>query len=142
MAENEKQTPEQIEKFHTDRAAFLRTLAALATFYENHPDLPAPHDGGECVLELNFHALYYAAYGLKLADVVRAAGGGEKHTFGDTLWLTRDMAGARFNIFAGSREKICRRVVKGTRHVEATPAHEEEIVEWECEPILAEKSNG
>lgn len=35
------------------------------------------------------------------------------------------------------REAVCKKKVTGTRHVEehVTPAHDEEIVEWECEPV-------
>jgi hypothetical protein len=35
-----------------------------------------------------------------------------------------------------SREKVCERVVVGTREVPAEPARVEEIVEWRCEPSI------
>ena len=36
-----------------------------------------------------------------------------------------------------NRESVCRKVVTGTKHVEEKiiPAHDEEVVEWECEKI-------
>lgn len=57
-----------------------------------------------------------------------------RHKFSDTVWLDLDI----------SREKVCKKVVTGTRVVPAKPATPEMTVEdykWVCdEPILATSS--
>lgn len=39
--------------------------------------------------------------------------------------------------YSADRETVCTKKVVGTKHVEAQviPAHDEEIIEWDCEPI-------
>ena len=58
------------------------------------------------------------------------------------LTISRDFGGVRLEAFL-LRAEVCERVVTGTREVPAqvTPAHTEEVVEWQCSPLLADRSD-
>lgn len=77
-----------------------------------------------------------------LAALARASRKITKHVSSDgsTFWLERGFGlDVRLNAFARSRAEVCRRVVVGTEDVpeRVTPAHTRELVEWECDPLLA-----
>lgn len=74
-----------------------------------------------------------------LATLARHFGKARKEANGDSFWLSVDFGLVRIACFARDRDEVCRRVVKGTRRVptRVIPAHDEEIVEWECDPLLA-----
>lgn len=82
-----------------------------------------------------------------IADLARRLGKSEKQYADSFFWLRHDFApGVRFEVTA-MREVVCERVVTGTRieparpeiTLPATEEKEVEIVEWRCEPILAEE---
>lgn len=80
----------------------------------------------------------------QIAAFARAFGSCEKE-YGDAFFKVSRKIGEIKVYAATSREKVCRKVVKGTRVVprqvieaKIIEEHEEEIVEWECEPLLAE----
>jgi hypothetical protein len=113
-----------------ERAAYVQGLRELADFVEAHPDLPVPFSGS--------HNVFLA----DKADVValaRAAGGRwEKGADPNYFYLKVRFAGGHTYDLNVDRERICRKVVTGTRTVPATPAHDVEEFHWICdEPLLA-----
>ena len=129
-----------MSKTSTELVTYLR---AVADFYEEHPKAPLPLwltglDLGVYLTEDN-------------AKQVLASIGSFTKTFeGERFVATKEMGGGILEFRVG-RESVCTKRVVGTKTVPAsfepkrvTPAkfieaHEEEIVEWDCEPILAEK---
>ena len=109
-------------------AAELRKLADL---YEANPELPQAYGlGGGGHIHLFCHSAE------QFASVVRAVGPGKRHS--DDSWLDFDPANYALLRISASKANLCRRVVKGIRHVvetvkpeEVIPAHDEEIVAWE-----------
>lgn len=107
-------------------------LRLIADFFEKRPDLPTPRISA-----------FLTAYCDRetFLDVARTVGKATK---------TFDKSFANLNVkitddvtvqFYTYRTEVCERRVVGTREVEAqyAPAYVEEIVEWDCHPILAEK---
>lgn len=128
-------------------------LRAAADFIDAHPDLPKPYitafTSKEHV-ELNYY-LHINGFG-DLAEqkatavaIVRAVGGTwEKEAWGDDFRFAADLGPLRFDVRV-KREAVCERIVTGTETitlpaVEAQPerTEEREVVEWRCEPLLAE----
>ena len=76
----------------------------------------------------------------ELQRTVRALGRGIKED--DDRWagVTRQFGGGVSVYAYTSREQVCRKVVTGTKVIPAhvIPEHTVELVEWECEPILAQ----
>lgn len=116
------------------REDFVRDLRALADFYEQNLLVPVPTN------EAQFNAwLHGDDAAEKLAEIARTIGPVEKHYFGQYFTLRKCFGAVQLD-FNTLREQVCQRKVVGTKHVEeeVIPAHEEEIVEWDCsEPILA-----
>lgn len=115
---------------------FAAGLRELAEMYETYPGMPVP----------NPYLFCYGASPRQLVEIARAQGAQEtkKDYSGETFTLIKQFTGRLQVRFSISREQVCRKVVKGTREVPETvepaktiPAHTEEIVEWECHPLLA-----
>lgn len=127
---------------------YARGLRALADWIEAHLDLPAHFAGGIKV------SLYPESDTPEIAARLARAMKPVEKKYGEgenpLLTLTRDFGGAQLNALFW-RNKVCQRVVTGTRKVveevpdpallERVPLveveREEEIVEWICEPLLA-----
>ena len=114
-------------------------LRMLADIYEQHPDLPQPHD-----LSTGIGLPIYCHDKETFAATVKTFGGGSKVSDKETISFIPDaMPRVRITTW---HSKICERVVVGTREVPeevvpptkgyVVPAHTEEIVEWRCRPIL------
>lgn len=123
---------------------YANALRALAAFVESHPEVeppsvPFPDVYGVDIASFKLLAL---SHGVKK----------EKNYYEDRFYLriyipymNADNEERTLMIdYNGAREEVCKRVVTGTRRVEERyvpgslePAHEEDIVEWECAPILA-----
>ncbi|MCR4338569.1 MAG: hypothetical protein NUW01_01645 [Gemmatimonadaceae bacterium] len=112
---------------------FADGLRELADWMDAHPEVNiAP-----------FEVLHYCLDKDEFRTSVRAMGRGEKSTSDPYFFVTRWFGPVALRTYA-AREKVCRRVVKGVELVpkeivpaKVVPAHSREIVEWECEPILA-----
>lgn len=131
----------------TERSEYVAGLRALADLLEQHDIIPLPWAGSGSPMSMNF--LYGGDEKERLIAAMRAIGGtwqkdvrdGE---YSDYFDATRKLHGLSIKLTA-YRDAVCRRVVKGTETVdvpavEAQPARTErrEIVEWVCEPLLAE----
>lgn len=71
---------------------------------------------------------------------VEATGPGAKSDGVSTIVFTPQLLKGVANIHIW-KEEVCKRVVTGKKHIEelVIPAHDEEIVEWECGSLLKEK---
>ena len=112
-------------------ADYAKALRALADFYEAHPDVTMPH---ETVISV---------YGVEdtkeeAVRIIEALKPCRKEWNGSFLRIVRDFGGATLK-FVFEREAVCTKRVIGKKEIPAAyiPARTEEIVEWDCEPILA-----
>lgn len=127
-------------------AARLRAAAALI---EQHPDIPAPmvtaYTSG--AVELDWFVNHGDDQRVTMQAIRRALGGAwDKTTSAAYFNLTTERDGLQLSILA-DREEVCTRRVVGTEvvtvpAVEAQPERTEvrEVVEWDCEPVLAGES--
>lgn len=116
------------------RTSLITGLRELATFLEDHPQVPAP-----------IYQVTVNAFAQSKAEIVAAARLGGWRKDYNTTWfnLRRTFGGAMdegvsldINI---ARAEVCERIVVGTEIVPARPAvaeHEIEKVEWRCEGSL------
>jgi hypothetical protein len=125
-----------------EQMTFAAGLRNLATMYETHPGLPVPGWPWFFV---------YSASPQQLVEIAKAPGAVEtkKSYEGEQFNLQKIFEGNVGIQYSISREQVCRKVVKEVVEVPATivpahvvpekviPAHSEEIVEWECDPLLA-----
>ena len=129
----------------------LREVADLLTFLPDHiphPYVTAGSWGTEISWYLAIDTNNEAEQKALAADIVRHYGGTwEKEPRGDQFRFENKSTvepGLKLRITV-AREAVCERVVTGTERVivpamEAVPERTEirEIVEWRCEPLLAE----
>jgi hypothetical protein len=122
----------------------VSSLRELADFYEQHPTLPVPYD-----LE-NPSGMFVFFYGIEdsFKQVLKEIGSFKKE-FGnpspEDFCAIKQVGSLKLRLHT-KRETVCtprvvgKRVIK--RHVipeQIVEAHEEEIVEWDCEPVMAEE---
>lgn len=129
------------------RQEFIDGLRAVADFYENHPE--AHYD------EMGLNISMYAFTDDPKAAVVttaKAMGKCEKEYCEEYFTIRKEFSGAvSLSVFA-KRSKVCQAVKVGERvipeHiVPATteiviPERTEDIIKWQCEPLLAGASGG
>lgn len=115
---------------------FTDALREAADWFDAHPDVPRPL--------LTPRLSVMVADADNVPALVRRLTGFRKYDFGSILTLSRlfgvEEAGVRID-FDFTRAQVCERKVVGVKVVPATivPEHEEEIVQWECLPLLAER---
>jgi hypothetical protein len=141
----EKREREAREKREADRATFADGLRQLADLIEEHPAMAVPYYGNDAPIAFMCHDRE------TFAATVRAFGKGKKSADSPGPATLDFIPEFPLRVIVhGFRDGIgCRRVVKGKRTVPKTviparpampeqiiPAHEEEIVEWDCGPIL------
>lgn len=126
-ANNSEMSPEAKE-----RAEALQGFRDLISWYAQHPEVPLPE------LTVNNYAVD------NLPVTARALGTFTKKYSEGMFYLNRQF-GPVNAVFCFMREQACVRRVIGKKHVEARvipaeyiPAHDEDIVEWDCQPILKE----
>jgi hypothetical protein len=130
----EKFAREDAEREQAERTAFISQLVDLTDFFRNHPNVPLPY------------SIYAGAYVESLEqvrDITHGTGAWEKvYTDYSVEYIKRfaesGYGGVKYAVNL-SREKACKKVVTGTRHIEeevvpeqVIPARDEEIVEWIC----------
>jgi hypothetical protein len=111
-----------------ERAEFVAAVHKLADFYRDHPDIPAPYE---------LTAYVYADISTaRLA--MHLAGLWSKDYMANSVYYGRDIRGTNGGPGEVSiqiivpRGQVCERVQTGVRHVEAVPAHDEPVFEWQC----------
>jgi hypothetical protein len=120
---------------------YVTFLRELADFYEAHPLVPEVSiyrwvSGGQVWLDKTDGK-----------EILRSIGSFNKE-FSDDKLLAKKTIGGRVITFFVEREAVCTARVVGTKHVEETvvpssytpeqviAAHDEDVVEWDCEPVL------
>lgn len=116
------------------RDEFIRGLRQLADLYESRPELDMPS-----------YLPRWWIFTTEPEDFVRnvqAFGNGRKEFLKNDIEFHPDVV---LPIAVNCRrEKLCERKVVGSRHVpekvipaQVIPAHDEDVVEWDCKPVLA-----
>lgn len=135
-------------------ATMAATLAEAAAFLVSHPDIPAPfvtvydhlpHVAGvKWYLHINDHGGAPEQRQTALG-IIRAVGGAWDKAYRNDDVAFAQKRGSLNLLITVTRDAVCRRVVKGVETITvpaqpAVPEHtvEREIVEWECESVLAE----
>lgn len=110
-----------------ERNEFIQALRDLALFLECHENAPIPDFTSICT---------FVQTKEQLVALIRHIGKVEKDAAGSYFWIEKRFgANLKYEVNI-ERAKVCERKVIGTQTV---PAHEEEIVEWEChESLLAD----
>jgi hypothetical protein len=115
------------------REDFIGGLRQLAAIYERNPVLEVP-------IMNNLWIFTYTAEDF-VRNIAAFGNGAKKYEGEDIEFIADTILPVKVNC---KREKICERKVVGVRHVpEVTrpavliPAHDEEIIEWDCRPVLA-----
>jgi hypothetical protein len=126
-----------------EKVPFHQFLRELADWYEAHPLVPEPY-------WLTGDISVYVSYDPKA--VFRSLGSFEK-IFDDAYFRTKVEVGGRTLVISTQRENVCVAKVVGKKHVPETvipseykperviAAHDEDIVEWDCSPIIAPEGN-
>ena len=114
-----------------DPTEFAAGLRAAADFFEQHPDL-APVSGDTQID-------YFAIDKAELANIARRIGRSEKGQVNSWFYLRKNFGGRVYFDVNVARELVCKRTVIGTveHPAELKEPWTEEIVEWECDPVLA-----
>lgn len=110
-------------------------LRAIASWYEAHPEIPLPADA-------NISNAFCQSKD-DAAAVIRALGKCQKEYSEKLLTISRKFGQVTAQ-FLFWRDQVCVRKVVGTREIpeqkieaHTIPASVEEIVEWDCQPILS-----
>lgn len=118
---------------------YVASLRLLANWYEQHPNIPTPHDSTFVVYPLDTKE--------EAVDCMLALKPCEKEYEDSLFYLSRKFGGITLK-FAFYRDAICTRRVVGTEMVpeetipeKIIPAHVKEIIEWDCSPLLASESS-
>ncbi|HEX5347886.1 MAG TPA: hypothetical protein VFW64_12430 [Pseudonocardiaceae bacterium] len=123
------------------RQEYIDGLRALADLLEANPDLRLPYTGRD-----RGGALLVMPHGDErdeVAEWARALPGEKSKTVRDEYFdLDGQLHGLHLRVIA-HRDKVCRKVVKGTREVKeqvpvkfTTVTKTVEDVEWVCDPLL------
>lgn len=134
---------------------YIQRLTVASELIAAHPDLPLPcvfgypHNGAvEVTWQLMNDDATRDDQRAAVQQIVRAIGGKwDKHPWGDRFDFGRDYHGVKLEIYT-HRDQVCERVVTGTETVtipakaaEPERTEERELVEWRCEPVLAEAAS-
>jgi hypothetical protein len=126
-----KETTTEQDREQKERAEFIRGLREFADFLERNREAPCPLRGMFNV---------FAETRERFGELARLIGGRLDKVYTDTRWavLCRRFGPIRYELNI-HREMICERRVVGTKVVpeQVIPTHVEEVVEWECGPMLS-----
>ena len=113
----------------SERQDFIKGLRDIADYYKANPSLPIPSTA-----EINVSATDSLEEAARLARLLAPC---QKQHGSAVFVLSKRFAGVTLK-FAFWRSAVCTRRVVGYKDVpeEVRPAHQQEIVEWNCEPIL------
>jgi hypothetical protein len=116
-----------------ERQDFIDGLRELANIYEQKPWLEVPYQSTMWIFTQDAPTF--------IQQIAAFGSGAKKYSGEDIEFIPNVLLDLKVNC---KREQICERKVVGKKLVpeqyhpaHTTPAHEEEIVEWECRPVLA-----
>lgn len=111
------------------RAEMIRAWRDLSDFFEQHPAVPVPYCEQVDVFADDLAAVRAATH---------LSGQWDKGYYGSYVAYVKQFGPLALHMNV-AREKVCRRVQTGTKHVEAVEAHDEPVFEWICdEPPVAD----
>lgn len=125
-----------VKKGQRERAdAFADSLRQFADFIEQNPSF-TEHIG-------SWSPYVYAKDRAQLATIIRTLGSCRKQYISNSLYVEKDFGKHLELNVTINREKVCRKIVTGTRVIparaELIPERVEEIIEWDCtDPLLAD----
>jgi hypothetical protein len=110
------------------RAGKIQALRELADFLEAHENIPMPYLRKQYAFPADKEAM---------VEAIKGTGPWVKRYDSANFHAVKSFGPIELDLCI-SREQACVRKVVGLKHVEevVTPAHDEEVVEWECDPIL------
>ena len=116
---------------------YAESLKLLAEFYDDVPDdFPVPYvaNSFNCYIKVFNNKAEQLAQAIKVTQIL---GGIEKEYFDNFAYLKRKFGELELQ-FVLDRDAVCTRKVVGTKVVpeQTLPARIEEIVEWDCHPLL------
>jgi len=116
-----------------DPAVFVQQLREVADWYEQHPDTPLTHE------EAFSLPLYGVHTPTEAGRLLRLFAPCEKEWTASMLRIVKRFPSGATIIAVFNRSEVCTRNVVGMRIIPARviEEHEEEIVEWDCGPLLA-----
>lgn len=127
--ETKQHAREREERERQERAAFLASVRAFADWMERNPGIGIP--SSPLMVDV------FVPDRETIAAYARMTSW-EKGYNEQWMWLRKTFgAFVQFDVNV-KREKVCRRVVKGTRVVPARPEETVEDVEWVCDDALLE----
>lgn len=136
MMEQEQDAAAPSVKELAARAEYIAGLRALATWLEENPKVEIPFGD---------FAVYATDTKENAAETLRAMGKAKKIYSNSTFQLQKQFNSQVYISYCFLRETVCEKRVVGKKWVEdnyvpATfvAAHEEEVVEWDCKPLLKE----
>ena len=108
---------------------YVAGLRAVADWYEAHPEMP----------RLNDLSVSSVRGKEQLARIALMLPSYTEEPLDSLYFVIGDFQGVSVK-FMVWRTEVCERTVVGKRMVEArvSPAHEEDIVEWKCHPLIDE----
>lgn len=108
---------------------YAQGLREIAQWLEDHPECAHP--------SVNIIENYSINTKEEAATVIRAFGECQKDYSDNCLYIRKKFGPITFS-YAILRYQVCTARVVGKRRVEAyfAPAREEDILEWDCDPIL------
>jgi hypothetical protein len=127
----------------SDSKEVVTFLRALADFYEEHPNAPVVAG-----LEGDTLTVYAFLANGREKEILRSLGSFDKE-FQGRFFIAKKVIGGKTLKFYFYRDSVCTSRVVGTRHVErqiepevyrpsrVIEAHDEDILEWDCAPVLA-----
>jgi hypothetical protein len=117
---------------------FTDSLRAIAQWYDEHPEVKPMED------LITFTDYRDPANKEEAAAIAKALVPFTKKFSANYITLTRDFGACHLK-FVWNREVVCEKRVTGKKWVEEryipgtfVAAHEEEVVEWDCKPLLAD----
>ena len=140
---------EQVLTEQETREQWFSGLEELVKLLRDKPELPLPT--ALCMYEYQF-SYNNTDVKAKMATIAKAFTPCEKEYSKDNFLLTRSFGPHTLKYYS-ARSAVCTAKVVGKKIVEArpssycpeVPAHEEDVIEWECSPLLEiadEKSTG
>jgi hypothetical protein len=123
-----------------ERSGFIKALRTIADVLEFNPDVKVPYFGTQVVRCDSVD---------EFKRIIEAFGGRWNKKSTDTDYQITHKLHENLSVMAyASHEKVCERVVVGTKHIPETvlparpetivPARDEEVVKWICPPLLAD----
>ena len=116
----------------SDVSTFVADLRALADFYQLHPTLPIP-----LISPINA----FVDERKELAEALCTIGQCQKQGNGEWFYIRKWVSPSLVLDINIRREKVCTARVVGTKIVPAQAERVEDVVEWDCGPVLAEPAD-